>query len=189
MPKKLFIVVNADWFFLSHRKEIAVEAQKRGFDVTIVTKDTGKRVEIESLGLKFIDLPMSRSGKNIFREIYVFLFLFRLYRKNKPDIVHHVGLKTILYGTLATKFAHVRGVVNAVSGLGTLFSTGKTSLLSKTVIHILRFAHRQKHLAVIFQNDEDKALFLDNALINENQAFFIKGSGIDLNIFSYVPEP
>lgn len=188
MPKKLFLIVNVDWFFLSHRKDIALEAQERGFDVTIVAKDTGKRAEIESLGLNYIDLPLSRSSKNIFKEIRAFLFLFCLYRKQKPDIVHHVGLKTILYGTLAAKLAGVNGVVNAVSGLGTFFSQDNPSILSKIVIRVLRFAHNQKHLAVIFQNDEDKALFLDNAIIKKNQAFKIKGSGIDLNLFTYVPE-
>ena len=61
---KLFIVVNVDWFFLSHRKNIALRAQKVGYDVTIVTKDTGQKQNIEALGLKMIDLPMNLSGKN-----------------------------------------------------------------------------------------------------------------------------
>lgn len=52
----------SDWFFLSHRKEIALRARKAGYNVTIVTKDTGKKKEIEALGLKVIDLPMSRIG-------------------------------------------------------------------------------------------------------------------------------
>ena len=188
MPKSLLLVVNVDWFFLSHRKEIALEAQKRGFDITIVAKNTGKNEEIKSLGLKYIDLPMSRSSKNIIKELRTFLFLYFLYKRAKPDIVHHVGIKTILYGTLATKLAHVSGVVNAVSGLGTFFSSDNSSVLSKIVIRILRYAHNQKHLFVIFQNDEDKALFLNNAIIKESQAVKIKGSGIDLNFFKYVPE-
>ena len=49
---KLFIIVNVDWFFLSHRKDIALSAQKNGYDVTIVTKDTGKKTDIKALGLK-----------------------------------------------------------------------------------------------------------------------------------------
>jgi hypothetical protein len=188
MQKKLFIVVNVDWFFLSHRKEIALEAMKKGFDVTIVTKDTGKKDEIKTLGLKYVNLPMSRSSKNLFKEFQTFLFLFHLYKKEKPDIVHHVGLKLILSGTVAAKFARTKSVLNAVSGLGIFFSPDNSSILRKMVLAILRFAHKQKRLAVIFQNDEDKTLFLDNAIIKENQAYKIKGSGIDLNIFNYVAE-
>jgi hypothetical protein len=183
----LFLVVNVDWFFLSHRKEIALEVQKQGFEVTIVTKNTGKKEKIESLGLKFIDLPMSRSSLNPLEGLRTFLFLWFLYWRQKPDIIHHVGLKTILYGTLAAKFARAKSVVNAVSGLGILFSSDNMSLISKIIISVLRFSHRQRYL-VIFQNDEDKTLFLNNRIIKENQTFKIKGSGIDLNIFHYVPE-
>jgi glycosyltransferase involved in cell wall biosynthesis len=185
---KLFIVVNVDWFFLSHRKDIAVEAQKRGFDVTIVTKDTGRKVEIESLGLCFINLPLSKSGKNIFQEFRTLLFLIFLYKKHKPDIIHHVAVKTILYGTLAAKIVHARGVLNAVSGLGIFFSNEKKSILSTLVIQLLRFSHKQRNIAVIFQNDEDKALFINNKIIKTDQAYKIKGSGINLQVFHYVPE-
>jgi UDP-N-acetylglucosamine:LPS N-acetylglucosamine transferase len=122
MHKKLFIIINVDTFFLSHRKEIAVTAQDNGFDVTIVAHDTGKRREIEILGLKFIDLPNIKSIQNIFKEFKTFMFLFSLYKKYKPDIIHHVGLKLILYGTIAAKFAGVKNIINAVSGLGIFFS-------------------------------------------------------------------
>jgi len=187
--KKIFIVVNVDWFFLSHRKDIAVRAKEAGYDVTIVTKDTGKRKDIEALGVKYIDLPMSRSGKNIFEELNTCKFLYNLYKTEKPDVIHHVGLKTILWGTLAAKFAKAHGVVNAVSGLGGFFSDENKSLVSKVMPKVLKFAHKQKNLAVIFQNNEDRGLFLKNGIIKEEQAFMIKGSGVDLKQFCYTPEP
>lgn len=186
---KLFIIVNVDWFFLSHRKDIALSAQKAGYDVTIVTKDTGKKSVIEASGLKVIDLPMNRSGQNIIEEVHTCWFLYRLYRHEKPDIVHHVGLKTILWGTLAAKLAKVHGVVNAVSGLGIFFSEENKSLVSKLLPKVLRFSHHRKKLAVIFQNNEDESLFLKNGIVKEEQAFMIKGSGVDLNLYCYTPEP
>lgn len=187
--RKIFIVVNVDWFFLSHRKEIAINALKDGYDVTIVTKNTGRRKEIESFGLKFIDLPMNRVGINIFEEIKTLSFLCRLYKRERPDIVHHVGLKTILWGTLAAKITKVDSIVNAVSGLGIAFSSENSSILSKVLLKILRFSHNYKNLVVIFQNNEDKNLFLHNRLIDEEQSEMIKGSGIDLELFNYTPEP
>lgn len=185
---RLFIVVNVDWFFLSHRKDIALSAQRAGYEVTIVTKDTGKKRDIEALGLKVVDLPMNRSGQNIIEELYTCWFLYRLYYCEKTDIVHHVGLKTILWGTLAAKLAKVHGVVNAVSGLGIFFSEESKSLVSKLLFKVLRFSHHHKNLAVIFQNNEDKGLFLKNGIIKEVQSFMIKGSGIDLNQYCYTPE-
>jgi hypothetical protein len=121
MPK-LFIVVIADWFYLSHRKEIGIAAREAGYDVTIVGQDTGKSAEIERLGLHFIAMPSIRSIHNPLHELYSLVFLYKLYRKAKPIIVHQVGLKIILYGTLAARLNNIIGIVNAVSGLGMLFA-------------------------------------------------------------------
>lgn len=186
---KLYIVVNVDWFFLSHRLVVALAAQKAGWDVTIITADTGRLKDIESAGLKVVDLPMSRSGMNILQELNSFFFLYKLYRREKPDVVHHVGIKAILWGTLAAKLASVLGVVNAISGLGGFFAEDNKSLLFKILPAVLRFSHHRDNLMVIFQNQEDRQLYLKHKYIKENQARFIKGSGVDLNEFYYTPEP
>lgn len=191
---KLFFVVNVDWFFISHRLVVALAAQKAGCDVTVVTADTGRLKDIEAAGLKTIILPMSRSGMNILQELKAFLFLYKLYRHEKPDVVHHVGIKTILWGSLATKFASVLSgttiaVVNAVSGLGGFFAEDNQSILSKILPKVLHFSHHRKKLLVIFQNQEDRQLYLKHQIIKESQARYIKGSGVDLKEFCYIPEP
>lgn len=186
---KLFIVVNVDWFLISHRMVIAMAAQKAGWDVTVITADTGRLKEIEAVGLKTINLPMSRSGKNILQELTTFGFLYKLYRREKPDVVHHVGIKTILWGTLAAKFAIVHGVVNAVSGLGGFFAEKNQSMMAKLLPIVLRYSHHRNNLNVIFQNIEDKQLFLEHRIIQEAQARYIKGSGVNLKEYCYTPEP
>ena len=153
--QKLFIVVNHDWFFLSHRKDIGIAAKNAGWEVTIVSCNTGKFDELKSLGLKTIDLPINATGMNPIEEWKTFNFLRKLYKKEKPDVVHHVGLKTILWGGLAAKLTKVNGVVNAVSGLGVMFSEGKLSLTAKGILAVLRFSHCRKGIKVIFQNHED----------------------------------
>ena len=187
--KKLFIVVNVDWFFLSHRKDIALAAQKAGWGVTIVTADTGKLKDIEALGLKTINLPMSRSGMNIFQELGTLNFLRKLYKKEKPDVVHHVGMKTILWGSLAAKFAKVNGVVNAISGLGGFFAEDNKGLMARVMPKVLKYSHNRKNLLCIFQNDEDKGLYVKNCIIKPEQARYIKGSGVHLDEFCFTPEP
>lgn len=189
MMRKLYIVVNVDWFFISHRLVVALAAQQAGWDVTIVTADTGRLKDIKEAGLKVVNLPMSRSGKNILQELRTFLFLYKLYKRERPDVVHHVGIKTILWGTLAAKFASVLGVINAISGLGGFFAKENHSVMAKILPSVLRFAHKRENLLVLFQNQEDQRLYIENGFINENQARFIKGSGIDLNEFCYTPEP
>ena len=183
------MVVNVDWFFLSHRKDIALAALNKGWDVTIVTADTGKLKDIQALGLKTINLPMSRSGMNIKEEMETLYFLYKLYKQEKPDVVHHVGMKAILWGTLAAKFAKVNGVVNAISGLGGFFAEDNKGLLARIMPKVLKFSHNKKNLLCIFQNNEDKGLYVKNGIIKEEQARFIKGSGVHLDDFCYTPEP
>lgn len=186
---KLFIVVNVDWFFLSHRKDVALRAQEAGWDVTIVTADTGKLKDIEAIGLKVINLPMSRSGMNIVEELKTLNWLRRLYKREKPDVVHHVGMKTILWGTLAAKFSKVRGVVNAISGLGGFFAEDNKGILAKVMPMVLRFSHNRPNLLCIFQNDDDWGLYVKHGIIKHEQGRFIKGSGVSLSDFCYTPEP
>lgn len=186
---KLFIVVNVDWFFLSHRKDIALRAQQEGWDVTIVTADTGKLKDIEAIGLKVINLPMSRSGMNIVEELKTLNWLCKLYKRERPDVVHHVGMKTILWGTLAAKFSKVKGVVNAISGLGGFFAEDNKGLLAKVMPMVLRFSHHCPNLLCIFQNDDDWGLYVKHGIIRHEQGRFIKGSGVDLSQFNYTPEP
>ena len=189
MNKKLFIVVNVDWFFLSHRKDVALAAKEAGWDVTIVTADTGKLKDIEALGLKVINLPMSRSGMNIVEELKTLNWLRKLYKREKPAVVHHVGMKTILWGTLAAKFSRVHGVVNAISGLGGFFADANKGVLARVMPMVLRFSHARKNLLCIFQNDDDWGLYVRHGIIKHEQGRFIKGSGVDLNQFCYTPEP
>lgn len=186
--KKLFMVVNEDWFFLSHRKDIALKAQQAGWDVTIVAHNSGKGDEIKKLGLEFMDLPIDSTGMNPIHELKTLRFLCNLYSSNQDAIIHHVGLKNILWGSLAARKEKVKGVVNAVSGLGVLFAN-EQSLLNKVLISVLRFGHCNKNLRVIFQNHDDEKLFDDRNVVNPNQKRFIKGSGVDLNDFSFVPMP
>lgn len=188
--KKLFIVVNVDYFFLSHRKDIALRALKEGFDVTIIAEDTGKSKEIESFGLHFINLPINKTGTNIFQELKTFRFLYSLFKKERPEIVHLVGLKTILWGGLAAKLVKVKGLVTAVSGLGVMFSPEyNKKLMPKAILKVLRFIHNRKNTYCVFHNTDDIDLFIKNKIIDSKYCIRTMGSGIDLNQYKYKEEP
>lgn len=187
--KKLLLVVNEDRFFLSHRKDIALAAQRQGWDVTIVCKDTGQRQDVETLGLTMLELPIHPTGMNLWEELKTFFFLYQLYARHKDAVVHHVGLKLILWGGLAAKLVGVKGVVNAVSGLGVMFSEEKPSLMMRGLLAILRFSHHRSSVRVIFQNHEDEYLFQSKNIVKPADSVFIKGSGVDLDEFPYTPQP
>ena len=187
--KSVFIVVNNDKFFLSHRKAVALAAKNIGYDVTIVASSTGMEHQIIDLGLKYINLPMNTTGMNVKEEYKTYKFLKKLYKTKKPDIIHQVGLKPILWGTIAAKKCGVKNLLNAVSGTGFLFSPSKrNSLISKIVCKILSFYSSKKYYRYIFQNSDDEKEFYNAGIINHEQVTFIKGSGVDLKNFCYIPE-
>lgn len=187
MTNKLFIVVNNDWFFLSHRSAVAVGAKNAGYDVTVITRDNGYHKDIKALGLKVMDLQMNPTGMNLREELKTVWYLYKIYKREKPDVIHHVGPKLNLWGNLAARMAGAKGVVSAVSGLGVIFNG--EGLMSKVMPYAFRFTNDMKNLRVIFQNDEDKATYLKHHIVKESQCRFIKGSGIDLNEYAYAPEP
>ena len=190
MKMKLFIVVNQDWFFLSHRLPIGMAAKEAGYDVTIVSEDTGVSDKIREAGLNTINLPINKAGTNIKDEIKTFFFLYKLFRREKPDIVHLVGLKTMLWGSLACRLAGGKAMVSAVCGLGVLFDEEHAhSFMTRSILKVLRVTHKKKRLAVIFQNNDDKAIFLNAKIMKEEQCAFTNGSGINLQNYDYTPEP
>lgn len=190
MQKKLFIVVNQDFFFLSHRLPIGVAAKEEGYDVTIISEDTGVSYKIREAGLKTINLPINKAGTNIIDEIKTLFFLYKLFVKEKPDIVHLVGLKTMLWGSIACCLAGVKAMVSAVCGLGVLFDDKHAhSLMTRSILKVLRLTHKRRNTKVIFQNNDDKAIFLDAKIVKEEQCAFTNGSGINLDNYDYTPEP
>ena len=187
---KLFIVVNQDRFFLSHRLPIGVAAKEAGYDVTIICEDTGSFDKIAEAGLKTINLPIDKAGMNIRKELQTFWFLYKAFRDQKPDIIHLVGLKTMLWGSLAGRLAGVKSMVSAVCGLGVLFDENhKDSFISRIILRVLRGTHKGDNVRVIFQNNDDKKLFLDKGVITSDKCAFTNGSGVDLTDYGYSPEP
>lgn len=184
LRKKLLFLVNVDWFFLSHRLPIAISAIEDGYDVFLLTKNTGKKEEISSFGIKFIDIPFERSGVNIFSEIKIISYIFYYYFKIKPNIVHHITLKPIIYGSIASKVLQIDLVVNAFSGLGYFFTNNRKSLLKSFFSNFLKFLNNRENTTHIFQNKDDLNELRKLGIINnKNKIFIIKGSGIDLNIY------
>ena len=188
--KKLFIVVNQDWFFLSHRLPIGISAKEAGWDVTIVCEDTGVSYKIVEAGLKAVNMPINKSGTNMSEELKTLLFLYKLFRREKPDVVHLVGLKIILWGSIACRLAGVKKMVSAVCGLGVLFDEEHAkSLMSRMILKVLKLTHKGDGVRVVFQNNDDKQLFIDNGIISEERCVFTYGSGIDLANYDYTTEP
>lgn len=187
---KLLFIVNEPWFFLSHRLPIALAAKKKGYTVHVVTKSGDKVKDISALGFEHHIISLSRSGNNLFSEMMSLFSIWRILIKVKPDIVHLVTIKPVLYGGIAARFAPVDKIVAAVSGLGSLFIAEgrKAKLKRKLGLLLYRFALGSKKTTVIFQNPDDRDMLVDIGAINIKQTILIRGSGVNLSDYNFFNE-
>lgn len=192
MPRLLY-VVNIPRFFVSHRLPLALAAHQDGYEVHVATSDgdSDSMAKIQSAGLPFHPLPLSQHGTSPLRELKTLLALIRLYRTLKPDIVHHVSIKPVMYGGMAARLTGVPAVVSAMSGLGYVFidDSPKARLLRRLVAPALRLALAGPNTRMIFQNPDDLAVFVRRGLIDESRTILIRGSGVDITRFIPQPEP
>lgn len=185
MKKKLLIVVSVAKFFLSHRLTLAKAAKEAGYEVHIATPPSKYTAEITANGLIHHCISMDRGGLNAYRDIMSIFSLYRLYKSVRPDIVHHVTIKPILYGGIAARFAGVPAVINAISGLGYLFISNNRTIkwVRSLVLPLYKFSFSHSNMCAIFQNHEDRAFFVNKKLINKKHTVLIRGAGVDMQCY------
>lgn len=190
-PKILLFTVNNPAFFLSHRLPIALGAARSGYEVHVATMDGAAVRTIQQHGFVHHVIPMSRSGKNPLRELLSIYALWRLYRRLRPDIVHAVTIKPVLYGGIAARLAGVPAYVAAISGLGFIFTRQQSrfDFLLWATMTLYRFALGHSNSRVIFQNENDRDLLARAGALKSGQAVMIRGSGVDLERFNVQAEP
>jgi glycosyltransferase involved in cell wall biosynthesis len=191
MTKLLLFIVNDPGFFLSHRLAVAKGAQELGYTVHVACMPGPAVAAIHSEGFKFHALPLSRSGRNPLSELGLVFAIWKLLWQLKPDLLHLVTIKPVLYGGIAARFAPVKGVVTAISGLGFVFlSKGFKAFITRNVVSALyRLALGKRNLRSIFQNPDDRDLLLRMGALTNCKVVMIRGSGVDLSHYTAVPEP
>ena len=121
------------------------------------------RARSKSWAFVIVSFDLSRSGLNPLRDVKTLLALMRIYRDEAPDLVHHVTIKPVIYGTLASRFAHVPAVVNAIPGMGFVFTQrGPKARVVRGLVNLLyRIALSHDNMRFIFQNREDLQNFVE----------------------------
>jgi glycosyltransferase involved in cell wall biosynthesis len=185
---RLLFLVTEDYYFVSHRLPLAVAARAAGYDVCVATRVRRSGDAIREAGVRLIPFENARSGLNPFTELGTLWRLLRLYRREQPDLVHHVAMKPVLYGTIAARIAARASIVNAVAGMGWLF-TSRTGL-TRGVLPVVRRALRAMLGAgtAIVQNRDDEALLVQLG-VPASRIRLVPGSGVDLRQFQPAPPP
>jgi glycosyltransferase involved in cell wall biosynthesis len=189
----LLFVVNIPRFFVSHRLPLALAARDAGYDVHVATADDDPEnlAVIRAAGLALHPIPLAQHGRRPLDEVRTILALISLYARLHPDVLHHITIKPLLYGGIAGRLTRRRAVIGAMSGLGRAFrdESGTPRQPGLLLRLALRLALRTRATHLLFQNEDDRDIFLGLGVADERRVALIRGSGVDLERFRPTPEP
>jgi len=189
-PRLLYLVTE-DWYFCSHRLPLGIAARSRGYDVTVATRVQRHAETIRAAGLKLVPLQWSRHGHNPIKELSALHEILGVYRHERPDIVHHVAVKPVLYGSIAARVTSTPAVVNAIAGLGYLESSNdlRARILGRIVETGYHLLLDRPNSRLIVQNPDDVSMLVGRGIIDAGRVALIRGSGVDTTRFTPIPEP
>jgi glycosyltransferase involved in cell wall biosynthesis len=189
--RKILYFAGEDWAFCLHRLPLARAAHKAGHEIVVVTRVREHAAPITAAGLRLVPLEISRGGMRPWQEVCTLLRLLRIYRAERPDLVHHVAIKPVLYGSLVAALTGVPAIVNALTGMGFLFTSQslRARLLRPLVEIAMRFLFNRRGSRVIFQNRDDMNTLVAKGIVDTDNARLIRGSGVDIDAFAPSPEP
>jgi glycosyltransferase involved in cell wall biosynthesis len=190
IARKILLVANTDWYLYNFRRGLASFLQDRGMEVVLVSPPGRFAPLLQQAGFRWIQWQVDRRSIAPWKEITSLIALQRIYRQEKPDLVHHHTIKPVLYGSLAARSAGVPMVVNSITGRGYVFMANdlRSRLLRKIVLRLYSWALKLPRVALICENQSDRDYFISSGLCAKENAWLIEGVGVSADHFTAQPE-
>ncbi|MGD8690634.1 MAG: glycosyltransferase family 4 protein [Gammaproteobacteria bacterium] len=185
-PAKIILFANTEWYLYNFRRSLALALREAGHEVLLISPPGRYGAKLRALGLRWEPVPMNRRSLNPVRELLLLDHLRRLFRSEKPALVHSFTVKCAVYGSIAARMAGVPARVNAVAGLGYVFTSAslKARFLRPIVRLLMRCSLGGRGARLILQNPDDVDLFEHSRLVDATQIRLIAGSGVDCTRFA-----
>ena len=183
---KIAIFANTDWYLLNFRLSLFERLRSEGHDDVLLLSPPGPYgARLQALGFRWVPIAMDRRSLHPLREARLIWDPARVLRSESPDIVHNMTIKCAVYGSIAASLAGVPGRVNAVNGLGYVFTSDDVlaRALRVPVRRLMRLAFGGKHARLVVQNPDDRRVFESSGLIRPAFIREIPGSGVDCDRF------
>lgn len=180
---KIILFANTDWYLYNFRLALAKELRNQGHEVILLSPPGDFHERLKAQGFSWISFPLSRQGTNPFKELRTLYHLIRVYQQVGPHIVHHFTIKPVIYGSIAAHVMKIPGIINSITGLGHLFID--SSLGARILLWLAKWLYRfsLRRTQVIFENPEDRKVFIQNKFIKPEQSHLIPGTGVDVDRF------
>jgi glycosyltransferase involved in cell wall biosynthesis len=188
---KIIFLSTEDWYFWSHRMPVARAAREAGLRVIVATRVQSHAQRILAEGFDLRPLAWRRKGDGILGALRALYSIFRLYREERPQLVHHIALKAVVFGSIAACCAGVPRQINAIAGLGFIFvaPSARAWAMRTLLLLTLKLFVRRRGSLVLTQNPDDAEELVKRRIVPRNRIAIIRGSGVDAMAFRPLPEP
>lgn len=176
---KIAFVANTSWNIFNFRRNLIIGLLDKGHEIICIAPQDEFTVEIQKLPITFIPITIHAKGNNPFTDFLLLKQLTKIYKNHKPDMIFQYTIKPNIYGTFAARIAGIP-TINTVTGLGTVFL--HNNIVSKIAQKLYALSFRYARF-VVFQNEEDKQLFIQKKIVDASKTHVIRGSGVDTTIF------
>lgn len=184
MTNTILFAANRGYALTSSREAIIRKFLDNNWRVVLATADDEEARYLVRLGALLEPVIFNRGGFAPRTDFRTWRRMRSIYRHWRPNIVHHFHGKPIILGTIAAR--EVLGsepyIVNTITGLGHAFISG--GLVARLAGVGYNVALPRSDITV-FQNRDDRQLFLEQGWVQESQVELIVGSGIDIRRFGY----
>lgn len=182
---RIVLFANTAWYLFNFRLDLANRLRDNGYEVILVAPDDIYINKLRLLGFSVEVLQMNRRGVNPWQEIKTIFSLRKILLDLNADIIFNFTIKCVIHGSIAALLSNVNARVNAVAGLGSIFTNTniKFRILKPLIKSLFKLTMLGKQARLIVQNREDFNVFVANKIIDSEKISLIKGSGVSQQKF------
>ncbi|MBD3614990.1 MAG: glycosyltransferase family 4 protein [Gracilimonas sp.] len=186
---KILVLSSLSKSLINFRGPLIQSFVDKGHEVIAAGPDYNAYVNdvLSRMGVQYEIYHLQRTGTNLLSDIKSYNSLKKLINKVQPDLVLSYTIKPVIYGSYAAKRLKVPKIYSMITGLGNAFNN-TTSLKSSYLSCITEFLYKaslKNTDGVIFQNPDDRDVFVEKDIIQKGKAFRIYGSGVDIDEFAF----
>jgi len=185
--RKILLVGNDPDYFLMHRLPLARALAASGADLHVALPFARSDRRFSGHPFDLHGVSLRRGSVNPYMEGQTVMDLLSISRRVRPALVHHVTVKPILYGSVIARLLRTPCVVNSVTGLGYVFSSGsvRAKSLRTLLLPALRYGCKRRNVTMLFENQDDVGVYCSLGITESSRCLVIPSSGI--NVEDYLP--
>lgn len=182
---KIFLVSNVEKAMWSLRRELLERLCAEGYEVTLLCPRDAYYDAFQKMGVRRICNRLSRHSVNPLTELGLMIGYWRLFRRERPDVVLTYTIKPNVYAGFVCRLLGIPVIAN-VTGVGNAFL--RRSMLSRFAAMLLH-AGLKKAKRIFFQNTANLDLFLSLKIVRKEQTELLPGSGVNLERHTFQNYP